>query len=57
MGNHIRIVWQIVSLNPYLPLWSNKPVCSICWSSMLIKTNPKPPTQYYHLLGYQWILE
>jgi hypothetical protein len=23
---------------------------------MLIKTNPKPPTPYYHLLGYQWIL-
>jgi hypothetical protein len=32
-------------------------VCSICWKSMLIKTNPKPPTQYYHLLDYQWILE
>jgi hypothetical protein len=24
---------------------------------MLIKTNPKPPTPYYHLLDYQWILE
>jgi hypothetical protein len=23
---------------------------------MLIKTNPKPPTPYYHLLDYQWIL-
>jgi hypothetical protein len=22
----------------------------------VIKTNPKPPTQYYHLLDYQWIL-
>jgi hypothetical protein len=47
MGNHIRIVWQTVSLSPYLPLWSNKPVCSICWRSMLTETNPKPPTQYY----------
>jgi type II secretory pathway component PulM len=25
--------------------------------SMLVKTNPRPPTQYYHLLDYQWILE
>jgi hypothetical protein len=24
---------------------------------MLIKTNPRPPTPYYHLLDYQWILE
>jgi hypothetical protein len=24
---------------------------------MLVKTNPRPPTQYYHLLEYQWILE
>jgi hypothetical protein len=24
---------------------------------MLIKTNSKPPTPYYHLLDYQWILE
>jgi hypothetical protein len=24
---------------------------------MLIETNPKPPTPYYHLLDYQWILE
>jgi hypothetical protein len=55
-GSHIRIVWPTVSLSPYLPLWSNKPVCSICWS-MLVKINPKPPTQYYHLLDYQWILE
>jgi hypothetical protein len=23
----------------------------------VIKTNPKPPTQYYHPLDYQWILE
>jgi hypothetical protein len=56
-GKPYRIVWQTVSLSPYLPPWSNKPVCSICWRSMLIKTNPKPPTQYYHLLDYQWILE
>jgi hypothetical protein len=25
-GKPIRIVWQTVSLSPYLPLWSNKPV-------------------------------
>jgi hypothetical protein len=24
---------------------------------LLIKTNPRPPTQYYHLLDYQWTLE
>jgi hypothetical protein len=24
---------------------------------MLIKTNPRPPTPYYHLLDYQCILE
>jgi hypothetical protein len=23
---------------------------------MLVKINPKPPTQYYHLLDYHWIL-
>jgi hypothetical protein len=57
MGNHIRIVRQTVSLSLYLPLWSNMPVCSICWRSILIKTNHKPPTPYYHLLDYQWILE
>jgi hypothetical protein len=27
-----------------------------CWRSMLVKINPKPPTQYYHLLDYRWIL-
>jgi hypothetical protein len=57
MGSHSRIVWQTVYLSPYLPPWSNKPVCSICWRNMLIETNPMPPTQYYHLLDYQWILE
>jgi hypothetical protein len=24
---------------------------------MLVKINSKPPTPYYHLLDYQWILE
>jgi hypothetical protein len=38
-----------------LPLWLNKPGCSICWWSMLIKTDPSPPTPYYHHLDYQWI--
>jgi hypothetical protein len=57
MGNHLKIVRQTVSLSPYLPLWLNKPGCSICWRSMLIKTNPRSPTPYYHLLDYQWILE
>jgi hypothetical protein len=55
-GTHIRIVWQTVSLSPYLLLWSSKPVCSICWRSTLVKIDPKPPTQYYHLLDCQWIL-
>jgi hypothetical protein len=57
MGNHLKLVWQTVSLSLYLPLWSNKLDCSICWWSTLIKTNPRPPTQYYHFLNYQWILD
>jgi hypothetical protein len=35
MGNHLKIVWQTVSLSPYLPLWLNKLGCLICWWSML----------------------
>jgi hypothetical protein len=25
MGNHLKLVWQTVSLSLYLPLWSNRP--------------------------------
>jgi hypothetical protein len=56
-GNHLKLVSQTISLSLYLPLWSNRPGCSICWWSMLIKTNPRPPTPYYPFLDYQWILE
>jgi hypothetical protein len=56
-GNHLKLVWQTVSLSLYLPLWSNRPGYSICWWSMLIKTNPRPPTPYYPFLNYQWILD
>jgi hypothetical protein len=53
MGNHLKLVWPTVSLSLYLPLWSNRPGCSIYWRSMLIKTNPRPPTRCYHFLNYQ----